>query len=84
MMTTIPIPMGQGVGYGLGVESVPLPCGTAWGHQGSFFGYFSNAFTTTGGTSQAVVLVNTDAGALSRQQQIDIINAVVIGICGGN
>jgi D-alanyl-D-alanine carboxypeptidase len=84
MMTTIPNAGGQGVGYGLGVESVPLPCGTAWGHQGSFFGYFSNAFTTTGGTSQAVVLVNTDAGALSRQQQIDIINAVVIGICGGN
>ena len=75
MMTTIPNAGGQGVGYGLGVESVP---------QGSFFGYFSNAFTTTGGTSQAVVLVNTDAGALSRQQQIDIINAVVIGICGGN
>ena len=80
MMTTIPIPMGQGVGYGLGVESVPLPCGTAWGHQGSFFGYFSNAFTTTGGSSQAVVLVNADG--LSAQQQNDIWNAVTIGICG--
>jgi D-alanyl-D-alanine carboxypeptidase len=82
MMSTIPA--GQGVGYGLGVESEPLSCGTAWGHQGSFFGYFSNAFTTAGDTSQAVVLVNADAGTLSRQQQIDIGNAVIIGICGNN
>jgi len=80
MMTTIPIPMGQGVGYGLGVESVPLPCGTAWGHTGDFPGYFGNAFTTTGGRSQAVVLVNADG--LSAQQQNDIWNAVTIGICG--
>ena len=80
MMTTIPIPMGQGVGYGLGVESVPLPCGTAWGHTGDFPGYFGNAFTTTGGSSQAVVLVNADG--LSAQQQNDIWNAVTIGICG--
>jgi D-alanyl-D-alanine carboxypeptidase len=82
MMTTTPIPNGQGVGYGLGLESVPLPCGTGWGHQGSFFGYFSNVFTTADASSQAAVLVNADAGTLSPQQQNDIINAVVIGICG--
>ena len=82
MMTTTQIPMGQGVGYGLGIMSVPLPCGTAWGHQGSIFGYFNNAFTTTDGSSQAVVLVNADATTLSPQQQDDIGNAVVIGICG--
>jgi D-alanyl-D-alanine carboxypeptidase len=69
-------------GYGLGLESVPLPCGTGWGHQGSFFGYFSNVFTTTDASSQAAVLVNADAGTLSPQQQNDLINAVVIGICG--
>jgi len=80
MLTTTPIPGGQGVGYGLGIQSVPLPCGTAWGHQGSFFGYFSNPFTTTDGSRQAVVLVNADG--LSEQQQNDIINAVIIGICG--
>jgi len=83
MMTAIPIPGGQGVGYGLGVQSLPLSCVTAWGHQGSFSGYFSNAFTTTTGSNQAVVLVNADAGTLSQQQQDDIINAVIIGICGG-
>lgn len=83
MMTTIPA--GQDLGYGLGVESVQLPCGgTAYGHQGSFFGYYSNAFTTTGGASQAVVLVNADSGALSYQQQSDIVNALFTGICGSN
>jgi len=83
MMTTIPVP-GQGIGYGLGIQSLSLTCGTAWGHQGSFHGYFSNAFTTTGGTSQAVILVNADSGTLSRQQQDDIISALITGICGSS
>ena len=43
-------------------------------------GYFSNAFTTTDGSSQAVVLVNADG--LSLPQQGDVFNAVTIGICG--
>src|SRR5262249_38514072 len=40
----------------------------------------SNAFTTTDGSNQAVVLVHADG--LSLQQQNDIFNAVAIGICG--
>jgi len=78
MMTTTPT--GQGDNYGLGIDSVPLPCGTVWGHTGDFFGYTSNPFTTTDGSSQAVVLVNADG--LSEQQQNDISTAVTIGICG--
>lgn len=80
MMTTVPI--GSGAGYGLGIISVPLPCGTAWGHQGSFPGYLNNGFTTTDGSSQAVVLVNADVNTLSSQQQDDIGNAIVAGVCG--
>jgi D-alanyl-D-alanine carboxypeptidase len=82
MLTTTPIPMGSGAGYGLGIMSLPLPCGTAWGHQGDFPGYFNNAFTTTDGSRQAVVLVNADGSTLSGQQQNDINDAVVAGICG--
>ena len=78
MMTTTPT--GQGDNYGLGIQAEPLPCGTVWGHQGDFPGYFNNPFTTTDGSSQAVVLVNADG--LSGQQQNDIFNAVTIGICG--
>src|SRR5215467_14667506 len=78
MMTTTPT--GQGDNYGLGIDSVSLPCGTVWGHTGDFPGYLSNPFTTTDGSSQAVVLVNADG--LSEQQQNDIFNALTIGICG--
>ena len=80
MMTTTPT--GQGDNYGLGIQAELLPCGTVWGHQGDLPGYFSNPFTTTDGSSQSVVLVNADASTLSRQQQIDIINVLTIGICG--
>ena len=80
MMTTIPTP--QGDDYGLGIQAEQLPCGTAWGHQGSFHGYFSTPFTTTDGSSQAVILVNADSGTLTQQQQTDIVNALITGICG--
>jgi D-alanyl-D-alanine carboxypeptidase len=83
MMTTTPT--GQGDNYGLGIQAEPFPCGTAWGHQGSFHGYFSNAYTTTGGTSQAVILVNADSSSpLTSQQQTDIVNALITGICGSS
>jgi len=78
-MTTT-TPTGQGDNYGLGIQAGLTPCGTVWGHTGDFPGYFSNPFTTTDGSSQAVVLVNADG--LSGQQQNDIFNAVTIGICG--
>ena len=80
MMTTTPTP--QGDDYGLGIQAEQLPCGTAWGHQGSFHGYFSTPFTTTDGSSQAVILVNADSGTLTQQQQTDIVNALITGICG--
>jgi D-alanyl-D-alanine carboxypeptidase len=80
LMTTAPI--APGIGYGLGVMSIPLPCGTAWGHEGSVFGYFSNGFTTTDDHGQAIVLVNADMSSLSGQAQNDIQNAIVTGACG--
>jgi len=82
MMTTTPT--GQGDNYGLGIQAEPLTCGTVWGHQGSFHGYYSVPFTTTDGSSQAVILVNADSGTLTRQQQTDIGNALITGICRSN
>ena len=77
MLTTFP-----GSWYGLGIMSVRTPCGGAWGHTGDFPGYFSNAFTTRGGTRQAIVLVNEDVNTLTAQQQADINTAVAAGLCG--
>ena len=69
---------------GLIIQAEPLTCGTVWGHQGSFHGYYSVPFTTTDGSSQAVILVNADSGTLTRQQQTDIGNALITGICRSN
>ena len=80
MLTTVPI--GHGSGYGLGIFSVRTPCGTAWGHNGDFPGYFSNAFTTRSGGRQAIVLVNADGNTLTAQQNTDIDAAVLDGLCG--
>jgi D-alanyl-D-alanine carboxypeptidase len=34
----------RGVGYGLGIERYPDPCGIDWGHGGTIFGYEAAAF----------------------------------------
>jgi D-alanyl-D-alanine carboxypeptidase len=82
MLTTIPIPTVPGGRYGLGILSVHTPCGIAWGHNGDFPGYYSNAFTTRGGGRQAIVLVNADYSTLTAQQFADVGAAVLAGLCG--
>jgi D-alanyl-D-alanine carboxypeptidase len=63
MRTTVPIPNSGGQSrYGLGLLSVSLRCGTAWGHTGSVPGYESFAFSSRDGARQTVVLVNANIG----------------------
>ena len=50
--------------YGLGLESVALPCGRAWGHGGNFPGYLAFSLTSNDAGRQAVVLVNEDPSSL--------------------
>jgi D-alanyl-D-alanine carboxypeptidase len=53
--------------YGLGLESYPTSCGRiAWGHNGTFPGYFVHAFTSGDGQRQAVLMVNMDATSLPK------------------
>lgn len=81
MLTTVPA--GHGVGYGLGILSLPTPCGTAWGHNGAFPGYYSNAFTTrAGGGRQVIVLINANETPLTTRQKTDLAAAVLAGLCG--
>ena len=82
MLTAVPIPTAPGSRYGLGIFSVRTPCGTAWGHNGDFPGYYSNAFTTRGGGRQAIVLVNADVSTLTARQNADVGAAVIAGLCG--
>jgi D-alanyl-D-alanine carboxypeptidase len=50
--------------YGLGIESYPTRCGTAWGHGGNFPGYLVYAFTSADGAKQAELAVNEDPTSL--------------------
>ena len=50
------VPLGPGVGYGLGIIRVAAPCGPLWGHDGSFAGYLSDTLSSAGGRHQMVLL----------------------------
>ncbi|HEX3330750.1 MAG TPA: serine hydrolase domain-containing protein [Gaiellales bacterium] len=52
------VPLGPGVGYGLGLIRVASPCGPLWGHDGSFAGYLSDTLSSAGGRHQMVLLFN--------------------------
>ncbi|MDT0450774.1 serine hydrolase domain-containing protein [Streptomyces hesseae] len=72
------VPVVQGIGYGLGLESIPLPCGgTAWGHNGAVPGYSSLTTVTADGRHAAVMTntmhVDTDAG----RKQLDATNSAL-------
>jgi D-alanyl-D-alanine carboxypeptidase len=52
--------------YGLGLESLRLSCGRAWGHGGNFPGYLAYSLTSDDGNRQAVVLLNEDPSSLPK------------------
>lgn len=68
------VPMGQpGESYGLGLwrtstmrlSNTPFPCGPAWGHNGDWIGYQTNAFSSKDGKRQFVLFINRDEAALT-------------------
>jgi D-alanyl-D-alanine carboxypeptidase len=56
---TATVPRAPGLAYGLGIFSIPTPCGTAYGHDGALPGYKSLALAGRDARRQAVVLVNS-------------------------
>jgi D-alanyl-D-alanine carboxypeptidase len=62
-----------GDAYGLGLwrtpamrlSATPFPCGPAWGHNGNYVGYQTNAFNSRDGKRQFVLFVNRDEEALT-------------------
>jgi D-alanyl-D-alanine carboxypeptidase len=64
MKTTLPETQGdlhQRMGYGL--ERFPTSCGAAFGHSGSFPGYWTHAWASANGKRQAVLMVNINPDA---------------------
>jgi D-alanyl-D-alanine carboxypeptidase len=67
MKTTLPAGSDPGAPvarYGLGLEQYATSCGTAWGHSGSFPGYWNYTFSSRSGKRQMVLMVNIDPNAL--------------------
>lgn len=55
----------RGQRYGLGLMRFPMSCGTAWGHNGAWPGYYAFALTSANGRRQAVLMFNKDVTSLS-------------------
>ena len=86
-MKTI-IPLGDGVGYGLGIIWTSLPCDTrgAWSHDGGVVGYAtSNGVTDDGKRSVVVSLSTTTFTDLEYAEQSGLlrIDAVNDALCAG-
>jgi D-alanyl-D-alanine carboxypeptidase len=57
MKTLVPM---EGGGYGLGLYSLPTPCGTIWGHDGGIFGYGTIAWNDETGRRGITVGLPTE------------------------
>jgi len=86
-MKTI-IPLGDGVGYGLGIIWTSLPCDSrgAWSHDGGVVGYATSNGTTDDGQRSVVVSLDTttftdlDYAEAVGQLRIDAVNDA---LCAG-
>jgi D-alanyl-D-alanine carboxypeptidase len=85
MKTTVPMGGGapRGYGYGAGIYTQPMPCGTAWGHNGSTPGYLSNVLNSSGGARQVVILVNGGETALPQRTGRPMQRLLNSAYCGG-
>jgi D-alanyl-D-alanine carboxypeptidase len=46
--------------YGLGIQEIPMACGTAWGNGGDIAGYVNSFQNSENGRRQAGVIVNVN------------------------
>jgi D-alanyl-D-alanine carboxypeptidase len=76
--------------YGLGIwrtgtmalSSTPFRCGGAWGHNGDWIGYDTNAFNSKDGTRQFVLFVNLDETAFTPATDDAIFAVASKAYCG--
>ena len=66
---------------GLGLERFPTACGAAWGHSGSFPGYWTHAWSSATGSHQAVLMVNIDPSAVSDATRVGFYNTLYDAYC---
>jgi D-alanyl-D-alanine carboxypeptidase len=81
MMTTV-VDDRNGKVYGLGIEKKEFACGTAWGHQGNFPGYFMETYTTADASKQMTVAYNLDPTSMNEPQGQSTIQLQNDAFCG--
>jgi D-alanyl-D-alanine carboxypeptidase len=85
------VPMGvPSNAYGLGfwrtgtmaLSRTPFPCGAAWGHNGDWIGYNTNAFSSKDGTRQFVLFANRDEESFTPAIAKAIFGVAAEAYCG--
>jgi D-alanyl-D-alanine carboxypeptidase len=67
--------------YGLGLARYSTACGTAWGHNGAYPGYYAYNFTSTDGQRQAVIEVNADPTSVPKTTLLKSISLLAKAYC---
>ncbi len=82
MKTTLPDPQGDlPQRMGLGLIRFTTACGYAWGHSGSFPGYWTHAWTSADGKRQAVLMLNEDPDGTSPATRTAFYHALNDAYC---
>ena len=68
------------MGYGL--IRFSTSCGAAWGHSGSFPGYWTHAWASANGQRQVVLMVNIDPSAVTPEARAGFYKTLENAYCG--
>ena len=83
MKTTLPEAKGDLVQrMGFGLIQFSTSCGAAWGHSGSFPGYWTHAWSSANGKRQVVLMVNLDPEAVTREANAAFYKVLDDAYCG--
>jgi D-alanyl-D-alanine carboxypeptidase len=89
MRTTVPMDPAapDAGGYGLGVYSVPVPCGEVWGHDGAVIGQLTVSLHAPDGARQMSIATNLSHYQLGIDEEHPIdtafLDALLAGVCPG-
>jgi D-alanyl-D-alanine carboxypeptidase len=84
MQTTVPMGGGapRGYAYGTGISTLPMPCGLAWGHDGSTPGYLTSVLNSRNASRQVIILLNAGETALGDQTAGPARDLLTTAYCG--
>src|SRR4051812_20309459 len=83
MQTTVAMGGGapRGYTYGTGISTLPMPCGLAWGHDGSTPGYLTSVLNSRNASRQVILLLNAGETAFGDQTAGPARNLLATAYC---